>query len=282
MAEALWHLSPRRGHLSADQLRRLTESLAGSELFGHLQGSFTDARRTRSGKFRMAHGGTLFLDEVGDLPLSVQPRLLRAVEQGEIEPVGGDAPSRWTCGCWPPPTRTCRASSPRAASARICTTGWRCWRSICRPFGNGVRTSSAGPTFCPGGGPNLWPGPAGALHPPPGTGGRHSWPGNVRELENVITRAVLLSAAGPILPEHIHFTYLNSRDKTETRGAAEEVWSTRPNRGRLMGLLNEERGNITALSRRLKVRQTVYRWLKSYQIDLMSLRGWVAYLEMAE
>jgi transcriptional regulator with GAF, ATPase, and Fis domain len=70
----------------------LTESLAGSELFGHLRGAFTDARNNRPGKFRQAHGGTLFLDEVGDLPLSIQAKLLRAVEQGEIEPVGGDEP----------------------------------------------------------------------------------------------------------------------------------------------------------------------------------------------
>ncbi len=70
----------------------LTESLACSELFGHVRGAFTDARHARPGKFRLAHGGTLFLDEVGDLPLSIQPRLLRAVEQGEIEPVGGDGP----------------------------------------------------------------------------------------------------------------------------------------------------------------------------------------------
>jgi anaerobic nitric oxide reductase transcription regulator len=72
----------------------LTESLAASELFGHLRGAFTDARSPRPGKFRLADGGTLFLDEVGDLPLSIQSKLLRAVEQGEIEPVGGDEPVR--------------------------------------------------------------------------------------------------------------------------------------------------------------------------------------------
>src|SRR5665647_2861119 len=60
----------------------LTESLASSELFGHLRGAFTGADHARPGKFRLAHGGSLFLDEVGELPLSIQPKLLRAVEQG--------------------------------------------------------------------------------------------------------------------------------------------------------------------------------------------------------
>jgi transcriptional regulator with GAF, ATPase, and Fis domain len=59
----------------------LTESLASSELFGHLRGAFTGADHARPGKFRLAHGGSLFLDEVGELPLSIQPKLLRAVEQ---------------------------------------------------------------------------------------------------------------------------------------------------------------------------------------------------------
>ena len=55
-----------------------------------MRGAFTDARSYRPGKFLMANGGTMFLDEIGDLPLSIQAKLLRAVEQGEIEPVGGD------------------------------------------------------------------------------------------------------------------------------------------------------------------------------------------------
>jgi anaerobic nitric oxide reductase transcription regulator len=93
VAEALYSYSrPRRPTYQRIDCAALSESLASSELFGHLAGAFTDARGSRPGKFRLAHGGTLFLDEVGDLPLSIQPKLLRAVEQGEIEPVGGDAP----------------------------------------------------------------------------------------------------------------------------------------------------------------------------------------------
>jgi two-component system response regulator HydG len=69
-------------------------SLAESELFGHIKGSFTGASHHRAGALRQAHGGTLFLDEVGDLPLDIQVKLLRFLENGEIRPVGADQPSR--------------------------------------------------------------------------------------------------------------------------------------------------------------------------------------------
>ncbi len=66
----------------------LVASLAESQLFGHVKGAFTDAREESLGYFRSANGGTLFLDEVGELPLKLQPKLLRAVESHEVQPVG--------------------------------------------------------------------------------------------------------------------------------------------------------------------------------------------------
>jgi anaerobic nitric oxide reductase transcription regulator len=68
----------------------LPESIAESELFGHVAGAFTGATRDRAGKFEVADGGTLFLDEIGELPLSLQPKLLRALQQGEIQRLGSD------------------------------------------------------------------------------------------------------------------------------------------------------------------------------------------------
>ncbi|MCP4603898.1 MAG: nitric oxide reductase transcriptional regulator NorR [Proteobacteria bacterium] len=72
----------------------LPESIAESELFGHRKGAFTGAVADRAGKFEIANDGTLFLDEIGELPLSVQPKLLRALQAGEIQRVGADHNSR--------------------------------------------------------------------------------------------------------------------------------------------------------------------------------------------
>jgi DNA-binding NtrC family response regulator len=66
--------------------------LIESELFGHEKGSFTGAATRHAGKFEQAHRGTLFLDEIGDMPLSMQAKLLRVLEEGEVERVGGDRP----------------------------------------------------------------------------------------------------------------------------------------------------------------------------------------------
>ncbi len=71
-------------------LSAVPESLLESELFGHKKGSFTDAREDRLGRFQTAEGGTFFLDEIGNLPLSVQPKLLTALENRKVTPIGGE------------------------------------------------------------------------------------------------------------------------------------------------------------------------------------------------
>jgi len=70
----------------------LVTTLAESELFGHEKGAFTGATTSRRGRFEIADGGTLFLDELGDLPLEIQPKLLRVLQDGIIERVGAEHP----------------------------------------------------------------------------------------------------------------------------------------------------------------------------------------------
>lgn len=93
VARALHEASPRsEAPLIYVNCAALPESIAESELFGHVRGAFTGAEADRPGKFEVAHGGTLFLDEVGELSLRVQALLLRALQEGEIQRVGADRP----------------------------------------------------------------------------------------------------------------------------------------------------------------------------------------------
>lgn len=95
LAQTLHRMSPRRaGPFVSVNCSALSESLVESELFGHLRGSFTGATDDRKGAFQAARGGTLFLDEIGDLPLSLQPKLLRALENQQIRAVGSDHAQR--------------------------------------------------------------------------------------------------------------------------------------------------------------------------------------------
>ena len=92
-ARAIHRYSRRSGGpFVAVNVASLSPSLAESELFGHARGAFTGADQPHSGLLEQAHGGTIFLDEVADVPLSLQVKLLRVLEHGEILPVGGDRP----------------------------------------------------------------------------------------------------------------------------------------------------------------------------------------------
>jgi transcriptional regulator with GAF, ATPase, and Fis domain len=253
----------------------LTESLASSDLFGHVRGAFTDARYTRRGKFRLAHGGTLFLDEVGELPLSIQPKLLRAVEQGEIEPVGGDIPvavdvrliaaTNQDLSCLIAQGRFRQDLYDRLAVLAIHLPPLRerptdipllvdhFAQEATRRYGRGQSFK-----FSSGAWRRLQ---------------KHTWPGNVRELKNVVTRAVVLSSGSLIRAAALSFSpYLAASPESDpARGAG--MPASRPSARRLRELLDSEGGNVSALSRRLQVcNKTIYRWLKTYRIDLMHIR----------
>src|ERR687885_2968012 len=91
-ARAVHHLSPRRDKpFVAINCAAIPETLIESELFGHERGAFTGATDRRPGKFELAAGGTVFLDEIGELPLAVQGKLLRAIEEKTVDRIGGRA-----------------------------------------------------------------------------------------------------------------------------------------------------------------------------------------------
>jgi DNA-binding NtrC family response regulator len=94
VARAIHDLSGRGGAFVAINAATLSRDLAESELFGHRRGAFTGAVMDRQGAFREADGGTLFIDELASLAVDVQAKLLRALEEGFVRPVGADAPSR--------------------------------------------------------------------------------------------------------------------------------------------------------------------------------------------
>jgi len=95
VARALHTLGPvPKGPFVTFNCSNLLESLAESQLFGHVRGAFTDARSDRIGRFELADGGTIFLDEIGNVPLQQQAKLLRVLEAGEIERVGSSRSRR--------------------------------------------------------------------------------------------------------------------------------------------------------------------------------------------
>lgn len=174
----------------------LPETLAESELFGHTKGAFTGAAQQRTGKFELADKGTLFLDEIGELPLSVQPKLLRAIQEGEIQRVGSDRVNHVNVRLLAATNRNLedevannrfradlfhrlnvypiKVPSLRERKADIPLLAGHFCERLQRRLGLGpVRIS---------------PDAYGAM-----TG--YDWPGNVRELENTIARAVLKASS---------------------------------------------------------------------------------------
>lgn len=182
----------------------LPEALIESELFGHRKGAFTGASEKRIGLFEVAHGGTLFLDEIGELPLSMQAKLLRVLESGEIRRVGDNdafqVDVRIVAATHRPLEDMVRDSKFREdLMFRINTFEIELppLRSRCEDLGElciallgRFGRSAHAPHDC------LAPTTLKLLE-------QHLWPGNVRELANVIEYATILCERLPILPEHL-------------------------------------------------------------------------------
>jgi transcriptional regulator with GAF, ATPase, and Fis domain len=201
IAQAIHLISPRQKQpLVVINCAAIPEPLLEAELFGYVKGSFTGAVQSRIGRIHAAHGGTLFLDEIGDMPLSLQSKILRFLEQGEVQRIGGNDNLKvdvrvvaatnadlhglvkqhlfredlyYRLAIFPiklPPLRERLGDVEKLAESFLAR-------------------------FCPGATLS-----AGAVEALCG----HDWPGNVRELRNVVERAsIFVGSEREILPQHI-------------------------------------------------------------------------------
>jgi anaerobic nitric oxide reductase transcription regulator len=175
----------------------LPESIAESELFGHVAGAFTGATRDRAGKFEIADGGTLLLDEVGELPLTLQPKLLRALQYGEIQRVGSDRALKVDVRIL---AATNRDLEREVAEGRFRADLYHrlavfpIYVPPLRDRREDIPLLAA--HFLDQGRRRLGLGPVRLTDEARERLAEGDWPGNVRELENVISRGVLRAASG--------------------------------------------------------------------------------------
>ncbi|HEY5402155.1 MAG TPA: sigma-54 dependent transcriptional regulator [Pyrinomonadaceae bacterium] len=212
-ARAVHHLSPRRDKaFVAINCAAIPETLIENELFGHERGAFTGANDRRQGKFELASGGTVFLDEIGELPLGVQGKLLRAIEEKVVDRIGGRAPV-------PVDVRVVAATNKDLKTAvdkgefrgdlffRLAVFPLEIpplrdrkddiillARHFAAEIGRELRGREA----------ELDPEAIAAIR-------KHHWPGNVRELENAIERACILSDSLILQPGDLGFGVNNDR-----------------------------------------------------------------------
>jgi len=142
VARAIHSSSPRaRAAFIAVNCGAIPANLLESELFGHRKGAFTDANRDRKGLFEEASGGTLFLDEIGELPLNLQVKLLRVLQEGEIRRLGDSQDTKVDVRVVAATARDLAAEVKRERSARTCITGSMCSPCTCQLCVTGARTS---------------------------------------------------------------------------------------------------------------------------------------------
>ena len=236
------------GPMVAANCAGLPETLIESELFGHTKGAFTGAGEARQGLFRAAHGGTLFLDEIGELPLHLQPKLLRAIETGQITPVGSETPvavdTRLVAATNRDLSEAVEAGQFRddlyyrinVVELVVPPLGQR--REdilpLAKRFGNEF---ASGPI-------RFSPQAVNCLL-------AHAWPGNVRELRNAIQRACLLSRGDVVMPEHLPPRIAGLAEQAHLD--SEEGRLSQVERATILATLAECKGNRTHAAKKLGI-----------------------------
>ncbi|MSO60889.1 MAG: sigma-54-dependent Fis family transcriptional regulator [Acidobacteria bacterium] len=248
-ARALHDRSPRSaGPFVAINCAAIPDTLLEAELFGYERGAFTGANQRKLGRFELAQRGTLFLDEIGEMPMTVQGKMLRAIETHKIERLGGGASIQldvrivaatnrglrqavaarqfredlyFRLSVFPvevPALRDRREDIPKLAHHFV--------ERVCRDVGKKM-------TLSPEAVAELM---------------AHSWPGNIRELQNAIERAVILADGDTLLPRHL------SLSPVPKSGSSIDPWE----RIDLSGSLAEATARTVAETERRKIQQALH------------------------
>jgi DNA-binding NtrC family response regulator len=272
VARALHDASRRTGPFVAVNCAALPDTLVESELFGHARGAFTGASGTRRGLFAEAEGGTLFLDEVGELPLAVQAKLLRVLEDKLVRPVGSEQAHRVDVRVASATNRDLRAYSltgefrpdllARLAAVELCLPPLRqrvedlpaliqfLWQ---RAHERDVRISANALEAL-------------AIYP---------WPHNIRELDHALRAAALVDKAAidlPALPAPIRECLHRARDAEAA--APRPPAPTVDRRAEIESALREHRGNMRRVAHSLGIaRGHLYRLLRRWDLDPEAFRA---------
>jgi two-component system response regulator HydG len=238
----------------------LPPTLAESELFGYRAGAFTGATRAKEGLISSAEGGTLFLDEIGELPLELQPKLLRVLQEGEVRAIGATQSAGVDIRVIAATHRDLHAQVKtkefredlyfRMAVVTVKVPALRDRREDIPLLARHFAKSSAGPGFDA----TILPAAMDLLV-------HYEWPGNVRELENAMERAVALNTNGPIRKEDLPTT-VQSPSRTSMNGSG-SLSMAEAERRAIEHALQKAKNNKLEAARLLGIgKTTLYRKLK--------------------
>ncbi|MCP9223370.1 PEP-CTERM-box response regulator transcription factor [Erythrobacter sp. LQ02-29] len=267
LARGLHDASPRReGKFVAINCAAIPETLLESELFGHEKGAFTGAVKTSEGKIELAHGGTLFLDEVGDIPLPLQVKLLRFIQERTIERVGGRTAiavdTRIVCATHQDlEAMTAQGSFREDLYYRLAEIVVRIPSLSERPGDATLLAKS----FLNRHGPDLNPAVKGFSPDALAAIDAWSWPGNVREIENRIKRATIMAEGKLIAKADLDFDDVELEPDTvlNLKMAREQA-----DRRVIRHALARCEGNISSSARLLGIsRPTLYDLLRQYDLS---------------
>jgi transcriptional regulator with PAS, ATPase and Fis domain len=262
-AEAIHAGSPRaKGPFIVFDCAAVPPALIESELFGHARGAFTGAHAARDGAFVQAHGGTLFVDEIGELPLELQPRLLRAIDRQQVKPLGAAGYREVDVRVVAATHRELREEVAHKRFREDLYHRLSVLQVMLPPLRKRKEDISVlvaqllGPT-----GPKVSPAAVALLV-------EHEWPGNVRELRNVLERARSLTDAGGVLtPTELGFDGAAVDETREGFHAAKDRLIATWERGWVTELLKRAGGNVSKAARLGQLdRVSLHRLMKKHGI----------------